>query len=348
MGLQKIKSAFITGITGQDGYYLARFLLKKGYAVHGLIQPLANEDLSDLRSLQTFGKLDFHIGDLTDSGSLTCILQKIRPAEIYNLGAQSHVARGFEAPEYTGNINALGTLRLLESLRALNMLGHVRFYQASTSEMFGNAPAPQNEETPFAPLSPYASAKLYAHNLVRNYREAYGLYGACGILFNHESPRRGEGFVTQKVCKAAADIVQGKQAVLELGNIDAVRDWGHAADYVEGMWLILQQDKPDDYVLATGQGRSVRELCELAFNTAGISLEWCGAGIDEVGKDRRTGRILITINPKFYRPNEVEKLIGDASCAKEKLGWVPKVGFEELITEMLSEHMKLERCVKSA
>ena len=346
MGVKKLKTALITGISGQDGYYLAVLLLEKGYIVHGLVQPLVNEDISDLESLkEKYGanKLHIHVGDLTDGGSLTRILNRIQPTEIYNLGAQSHVAKGFDVPEYTGNINGLGTLRLLETLRALNRIEDVRFYQASTSEMFGNAPSPQYEATPFSPCSPYASSKLYAHNLVRNYRDAYGLYGACGILFNHESPRRGNDFVTQKVCKAVANITRGTQKIVELGNLDAVRDWGHAKDYVEGMWIILQQDKPEDYVLATGQGRSVRQLCEIAFRLAGIDLGWSGDGVNETGFDKKSGETLIKVNPKHYRPNEVENLIGCADKAEKELGWKPRISFQMLIKEMLEAQLGNEQ-----
>lgn len=329
------KRAFITGITGQDGSFLARFLLGKGYHVHGLQLYSATEDTGRINDLLGHEYFHLHHGDLTDGGTLHRLLSTIRPDEIYNLGAQSHVKVSFDVPEATANINALGTLRLLEAMRNLELTA-TRFYQASSSEMFGNAPAPQNEKTQLAPLSPYATSKLAAYWYVRNYRESYGLHASNGILFNHESPVRGEEFVTRKITKAVNAIIAGTQDCLKIGNLESRRDWGHARDFVEGMWLMLQQGKPDDYVLATGQSYSVRDFINTAFMLSGIALEWEGEGMDEIGRDPKTGRVLVAVDPQFFRPNELHELIGDASKAQEKLGWVPKISFTELVREMLA------------
>ena len=332
------KRAFITGITGQDGYYLSELLLQKGYIVNGLVQPHAHDDTHNLQNLiSQYGdsRLCLHTGDLLDGGSLARLIAEIRPDEIYNLGAQSHVAKGFDAPEYTVNANALGTLRLLESIRALGMQKHVKFYQASTSEMFGNAPSPQNEDTRFSPESPYAASKLLAHNLVKNYRDAYGFFAVSGILFNHESPLRGHDFVTQKIASAVCAIECGKQDYIELGNLNAVRDWGHAKDYVKGMWAMLQQTSPEDFVLATGEAHTVRELCEYAFSLINVQLNWSGEGVNEIGKDKKTAQIKVRVNPRYFRPLEVNSLTGDASKARQILGWKPEIGFEKMIKEMV-------------
>ena len=331
------KTAFITGITGQDGYYLSKFLLEQGYDVHGLVQPLAHDDAVHLQPF--LDQLNLHYCDLCDGGALTRLMAETKPDEIYNLGAQSHVAVSFDVPEYTTNVNGLGTLRLLEIIRALKLEKTTRFYQASTSEIFGNTPPPQSEVSRFNPRSPYASAKLYAFNIVRNYREAYGMHASNGILFNHEGPKRGYDFVTRKVTRAVAEIVAGTQDYVELGNLNAIRDWGHAADYVEGMWLMLQQDTPDDYVLATGEGRSVRDLCKAAFSVVGVDLEWSGAGEQEQGFDAKTKEIRVRVNKAFFRPLDVENLLGNPSKAHEQLGWSRKIPFEEMIKEMVEEDL---------
>ncbi len=329
------KTAFITGITGQDGYYLSKFLLEKGYDVHGLIQPLAHDDAVHLQPF--LDQLNLHYCDLCDGGALTRLMAEIKPDEIYNLGAQSHVAVSFDVPEYTANVNGLGTLRLLEIIRALKFGKTTRFYQASTSEIFGDTPPPQSEVSRFNPRSPYASAKLYAFNIVRNYREAYGIHASNGILFNHEGPKRGHNFVTRKVTRAVAAIADGTQDCVELGNLNAIRDWGHAADYVEGMWLMLQQDTSDDYVLATGEGRSVRDLCEAAFSVIGVDLEWSGKGEREQGFDSKTKEVRVQVNKEFFRPLDVENLLGNPSKAHEQLGWSRKISFQEMIKEMVEE-----------
>ncbi|MCB9990758.1 MAG: GDP-mannose 4,6-dehydratase [Rhodospirillales bacterium] len=330
--MQDMKTALITGITGQDGAILAQFLLDKGYDVHGMQLYSATPDTQRIEILQKHERFHLHYGDLTDGGNLHRLVRDIRPDEVYNLGAQSHVKVSFAVPEATAQINALGTLRLLDAVRDTD----ARFYQASSSEMFGSARPPQNEQTPFAPCSPYASAKLYAYWLVRNYRDSYGLHASNGILFNHESPLRGEEFVTRKVSRCVAAIAEGQKERFALGNLDALRDWGHARDYVEGMWMMLQQDKPDDYVLATGQAYSVREFVTLAFSCAGIRIVWRGAGLDEKGYDAANGRVLVTIDPQFFRPNEVNALVGDATKAQQILGWQPKTTLRMLVEDMVA------------
>jgi GDPmannose 4,6-dehydratase len=338
--------ALITGITGQDGSYLAEFLLEKGYDVHGVKRRSSSfntERIDHLYQDPHFSDVRFrlHYGDLTDATNLIRIMQEVQPTEIYNLAAQSHVQVSFETPEYTANADALGTLRLLEGIRILGLRERVRFYQASTSELYGNVPPPQNETTPFAPRSPYAAAKLYAYWITINYREAYDFHASNGILFNHEGPRRGETFVTRKITQAVAAIHLGKQDKLYLGNIDAKRDWGHARDYAEGMWLILQQQKPDDYVLATGEAHSVREFVELAFAETGIAIKWNGNGVSEQGICAKTGRSLVKIDPRYFRPTEVDTLLGDAAKARKQLGWKPKIKFENLVREMVATDLKL-------
>jgi GDPmannose 4,6-dehydratase len=325
--------ALITGITGQDGAWLARLLLEKGYEVHGLRPYSATPDTQRLADIMAHPALRLHYGDLTDGGGLARLLREIAPREIYNLGALSHVHVSFTTPEAAAQVNALGALRLLEAARDLP---GVRFYQASSSEMFGNTPAPQNERSRMEPRSPYAAAKLYAYNMTRIYREAYGLYAANGILFNHESPVRGEEFVTRKITKAVAAIHAGAQETLALGNLDARRDWGHARDYAEGIWLTLQQEAPDDYVLATGQAHSVREFVEAAFLCVGVALDWRGSGAAEKGCDRATGRLRVTVDPRLFRPSEVHELIGDSTRARCALGWRPRCGFRALVHEMVA------------
>ncbi len=340
------KTALITGITGQDGAYLAEFLLKKGYIVHGIKRRSSSfntERIDHLYKDQHERNVNFflHYGDLTDSTNLIRILQETQPDELYNLGAQSHVQVSFETPEYTANSDALGTLRLLEAIRILGMEKKTRFYQASTSELYGKVhEIPQNENTPFYPRSPYGAAKLYSYWITINYREAYGMFACNGILFNHESPVRGETFVTRKITMAAAKMKKGMQNKLYLGNLDAKRDWGFAGDYVEAMWLMLQQDKPDDFVIATGRTHSVREFAELAFKEAGIGIKWEGEGANEAGVNARTGDIVIEIDPRYFRPTEVDTLTGDPTKAIEKLGWKAKVGFEDLVKMMVKEDLK--------
>lgn len=346
-----MKTALITGITGQDGAYLAEFLLQKGYAVHGIKRrtSLINTDRIDhlFHDLHEQGPPFFlHHGDMTDSSSLLRIVQQVQPDEIYNLAAQSHVAVSFEAPEYTANSDAVGVLRLLEAIRILGMEQRTRFYQASTSELYGLVQeTPQSETTPFYPRSPYAVAKLYAHWITVNYREAYGIFACNGILFNHESPIRGETFVTRKVTQGLARILLGGQQALFLGNLDARRDWGHARDYVEMMWLMLQQDEPEDFVIATGQQYSVRQFVERAAEKLGMAIEWRGSGASEVGilvdspaglLQSRIGDTLIRIDERYYRPTEVDTLLGDASKAAQKLRWRPKIDFDELVSEMIA------------
>ena len=328
-----MKRALITGITGQDGSYLAELLLEKGYEIHGIVRraSLINTHRID----HIYKKLNLHYGDLTDSTNLVRIIQKVQPDEIYNLGAQSHVKVSFEMPEYTGQTDALGTLRILEAVRLLGMEEKVRIYQASTSELYGLVQeVPQKETTPFYPRSPYGVAKLYGYWIVKNYRESYGMYACSGILFNHESPRRGETFVTRKIVRGLKAISEGKQTLLQLGNLDAKRDWGHARDYCEAMWMMLQQESPEDYVIATGVQHSVREFVEKAAPYFGMNIEWHGSGEDEIGMDKNTKKTIITVNPKYYRPAEVETLLGDPTKAKEQLGWEPKVSFSELVMEM--------------
>jgi GDPmannose 4,6-dehydratase len=328
-----MKVALITGITGQDGSYLAEFLLEKGYDVHGIIRrsSLINTDRID----HIYNKIKLHYGDLTDSTNLVRVIQQVQPDEIYNLGAQSHVKVSFEMPEYTGQTDGLGTLRILEAVRLLGMEKKTRIYQASTSEMFGKVQEiPQKETTPFYPRSPYGVAKVYGYWIVKNYRESYGLHANSGILFNHESPRRGETFVTRKITRGLSRISTGQQDLLYLGNLNAKRDWGHAKDFVEAMWLMLQQDEPDDYVIATGEQYSVREFVEAAAPYFGMKIAWEGDGLDEVGIDKLTKREVIKVNPKYFRPAEVETLLGDATKAKKKLGWEPKISFEQLVEDM--------------
>lgn len=339
------KKALITGITGQDGAYLTELLISKGYIVHGIKRRSSSFNTGRLAHMYSDrhdpdAKLFLHYGDLTDSTNLIRIIQDVQPDEIYNLGAQSHVAVSFETPEYTANSDAIGALRILEALRILRMQDRVRFYQASTSEMFGKVQeTPQKETTPFYPRSPYGVAKLYAHWITVNYRESYGMHASCGILFNHESPLRGETFVTRKISRAVAAIIAGKQEHLYLGNLDAMRDWGHAQDYVHGMWLMLQQDVADDYVLATGEMHSVREFVELSFARVDRKIIWKGTGAEEKGIDEATGEILVHIDPKYFRAAEVELLLGDPSKARKKLGWSHRVGFNDLVNEMLDAEL---------
>jgi GDPmannose 4,6-dehydratase len=341
-----MKTALITGITGQDGAYLAEFLLNKGYTVHGIKRraSLFNTDRIDhlYKDPHEKGvKFKLHYGDLSDATNLIRIIQETRPDEIYNLAAQSHVMVSFETPEYTANADALGSLRLLEAIRILGLSQKTRFYQASTSELYGKVQEiPQTEKTPFYPRSPYGVAKLYSFWITVNYREAYDFFACNGILFNHESPIRGETFVTRKITRAAARIKLGLQQKLFLGNLNAKRDWGHAKDYIEAQWLILQQDKADDYVIATGEQHSVREFVESSFHEVGIDLGWKGEGADEKGFDESTGKVIVEIDKRYFRPTEVETLLGDPSKAKEKLGWAPKVGFKELVSEMVREDLK--------
>ena len=340
-----MKTALITGVTGQDGAYLARLLLAKGYMVHGVKRRASQFNTQRVDGIyaepqDVHSRFVMHYGDLTDSTNLIRIVQETQPDEIYNLAAQSHVQVSFETPEYTGNADGIGTLRLLEALRILGMLGKVRFYQASTSEMFGKVQSvPQNETTPFYPRSPYGVAKLYAHWITVNYREAYGIHACSGILFNHESPIRGETFVTRKVTMAAARIRDGRQDRLYLGNLAARRDWGFAGDYVEGMWRMLQSDSPDDYVLATGEAHTVRELCRVAFARAGMDLEFRGDGKSETAIDTATGKEVISVDPRYFRPTEVELLVGDATRARTRLGWTPTVNFTELVEMMVDADM---------
>lgn len=341
------KVALITGITGQDGAYLAELLLEKGYIVHGVKRrsSLFNTDRIDHLYQDKHEKnvnLFLHYGDLTDSTNLIRIVQETRPDEIYNLAAMSHVHVSFETPEYTANADGIGTLRLLEAIRILKMEKQVKFYQASTSELYGKVvETPQSETTPFYPRSPYAVAKLYAFWIVKNYREAYDMFACNGILFNHESPMRGETFVTRKITRAAAKIKLGLQKKLYLGNLDAKRDWGHAKDYVQGMWLMLQQDKPDDFVLATGETHPVREFVDKAFKEAGIEIRWEGSGVDEKGYNKATNEIIVEVDEKYFRPTEVELLLGDPTKAKKELGWKPTYTFDALVKEMMQADMKL-------
>ena len=332
-----MKTALITGVTGQDGSYLAEYLLGKGYFVHGIKRRSSSFNTDRINQIfDTNKNFKLHYGDLTDSTNLIRLIQNIQPDEIYNLGAQSHVKVSFETPEYTANSDAVGTLRLLEAIRILGMEEKVRFYQASTSEMFGKVQeVPQKETTPFYPRSPYGVAKLYAHWITKNYREAYGLHASSGILFNHESPRRGETFVTRKITRGLSQISVGLQDCLYLGNLDAKRDWGHAKDYVRAMWLMLQQDEPDDYVIATGEQYSVREFVEKAAPFFGIKIEWMGEGLEEVGYDWSTKKTIIRVSDRYFRPTEVESLLGDASKAKKVLGWEPEITFDQLIEDMV-------------
>ena len=347
-------TALITGITGQDGSYLAEFLLDKGYEVHGIIRRSSSFNTARIehlylaawvRDMHLRRLLTRHCGDMTDSSSLIRIIGEVRPDEIYNLAAQSHVKVSFDVPEYTADVDATGTLRLLEAIRILGLEKQCRVYQASTSELFGKVrQVPQNEDTPFYPRSPYAVAKMYSFWIMKNYRESYGMYTANGILFNHESPRRGENFVTRKITLAAARIAHKRQDKLYLGNLDALRDWGYAADYVECMWLILQQPQPDDFVIATGEYHTVRDFTTRAFARAGINLRWEGSGLDEKGIDTDTGRTLVEVDPRFFRPAEVEQLLGDPSKARTTLGWNPrKTSFQALVDMMVDADMQLAR-----
>ena len=345
------KVALITGITGQDGSFLAEFLLEKGYEVHGIIRRSSSFNTGRIehlyfdewvRDMKRSRTINLHYGDMTDSSSLIRIIQEIQPTEIYNLAAQSHVKVSFDVPEYTADTDAIGTLRLLEAVRILHREKVTRIYQASTSELYGKVQeVPQSETTPFYPRSPYGCAKLYGFWITKNYRESYGMFAVNGILFNHESERRGETFVTRKITLAAARIINGLQDKLYLGNLDAMRDWGYAKDYVECMWLILQQDEPEDFVIATGEYHSVREFTTLAFRRAGIELEWQGKGVDEKGIDKATGKVIVEVDPKYFRPCEVEQLLGNPTKAKEKLGWNPrKTSFEQLVNIMVDNDIK--------
>jgi GDPmannose 4,6-dehydratase len=340
------KVALITGVSGQDGAYLAELLLGKGYEVHGIKRRSSIFNTGRIDHLyrdlhEPDVRFKLHYGDLTDGTSLIRIIQEVRPTEIYNLAAQSHVQVSFETAEYTANADALGTLRLLEAIRILGLEGSVRFYQASTSEMYGKVQEiPQTETTPFYPRSPYGAAKLYAYWITVNYREAYGIHASNGILFNHESPIRGETFVTRKITRGIAAIAHGLQSQLFLGNLDARRDWGHARDYVEGMWLMLQQAEPDDYVLATGESHSVREFVEGAFAHVGRRIEWRGSGVEEIGMDAKSNQPLVSIDPRYFRPTEVEQLLGNPAKAKRKLGWSHRIGFAELIAEMMESDLQ--------
>jgi GDPmannose 4,6-dehydratase len=343
------KVALITGTTGQDGAYLAEFLLAKDYVVHGVKRRSSSLNTQRVDHLYVDPHIEsarffLHYGDMTDATNLIRLIQESQPTEIYNLAAQSHVQVSFETPEYTANADALGTLRLLEAIRILKLENRVRFYQASTSELYGNTPhSPQNETTPFAPRSPYGAAKLYAYWITVNYREAYGIHASNGILFNHESPIRGETFVTRKISRAVAAIEAGLQEQLFIGNLNARRDWGHARDYVEGMWMILQQPQPDDYVLATGEDHTVREFVERAFDVIGRRIKWRGKGRHEVGIDEASGKELVRVDPRYFRPTEVDALIGDASKARARLGWKHRVGFYALVSEMVEEDRKALR-----
>ncbi|WP_234123171.1 GDP-mannose 4,6-dehydratase [Clostridium hydrogenum] len=340
-----MKKALITGITGQDGSYLTEFLLKKGYEVHGIIRRASTFNTKRIDHLfenPEIGNktLFLHHGDLTDSSNLNRLIEKVHPDEIYNLGAQSHVQVSFEVPEYTAETDGIGTLRILDAIKESGL--KCKFYQASTSELFGGLPgtAPQSEKTPFYPKSPYGAAKLYSYWITVNYREAYDVFACNGILFNHESPRRGETFVTRKITRAVASIMANKQEKLSLGNLDAKRDWGFAGDYIEAMWLILQQEKPQDFVIATNETHTVKEFVELAFKEVGIDIEWKGTGVDEKGYDKATGRLLVDVNPRYFRPAEVELLWGDCTKAEKELGWERKVDFPALVKMMVDSDMK--------
>jgi GDPmannose 4,6-dehydratase len=343
------KKALITGITGQDGAYLAELLLAKGYEVHGIKRRASSFNTERIDHLyqdphEQGVRLRLHYGDLTDATNLIRIVQQVQPDEIYNLAAQSHVAVSFETPEYTANSDALGTLRLLEAIRILGLKDKTRFYQASTSELFGKVQeTPQRESTPFYPRSPYGAAKVYGYWITVNYREAYGIYACNGILFNHESPIRGETFVTRKITRALARISLGLQDCLFLGNLDSLRDWGHARDFVRAQWLMLQQPEPEDFVIATGEQHSVREFVTASGNELGLQIEWRGQGVSEQGIDSATGKLLVQVDPRYFRPTEVETLLGDPSKARQKLGWVPEVRFAELVREMIAGDLQLAR-----
>ncbi|TGK07448.1 GDP-mannose 4,6-dehydratase [Leptospira semungkisensis] len=334
-----MKKALITGITGQDGSYLTELLLDKNYEVHGIVRRTSSLNRDRIEHLRGNSRLFLHYGDLTDSSNLNRILEKVQPDEIYNLAAQSHVGVSFEVPEYTAEVDAVGTLRILDAIKQTGVKS--RFYQASTSELYGKVQAvPQDEKTPFYPRSPYAVAKLYAYWAVVNYREAFGLHASNGILFNHESPRRGEGFVTRKITLGVAGLASGKSGAIRLGNLDSKRDWGYAPDYVNMMWMMLQQDQPDDYVVATNETHTVREFIEESFRHLDIQVEWKGTGDQEKGYDKKNGKLLIEVDPSFYRPTEVDLLIGDPAKAKAKLGWEPKVKFKELVEIMIKADCK--------
>jgi len=343
------KTALVTGITGQDGAYLTGLLLDKGYKVHGIKRRSSSFNTGRIDKFyqdphEDDPRLSLHYGDMTDATNLIRIVQETQPDEIYNLAAQSHVQVSFETAEYTANADGLGTLRLLEAIRLLGLTGKTRFYQASTSEMFGKVQQwPQTETTPFYPRSPYGAAKLYAYWITVNYREAYGIHASNGILFNHESPLRGETFVTRKISRAVAAIELGQQDCLFLGNLDATRDWGHARDYARGMWMMLQQETPGDYVLATGESHSVREFVERAFAQIGRAITWSGKGVDETGTDSKSGKVVVRIDPRYFRPTEVDRLLGDAGKARDRLGWTHQTSFEELVAEMMAEDLKLMR-----
>jgi len=342
-----VRKALITGITGQDGAYLAEFLLAKGYEVHGIKRRASSFNTDRIDHLYQDPhlpgvRLRLHYGDLTDATNLIRIVQQVQPDEIYNLAAQSHVAVSFETPEYTANADGVGTLRLLEAIRVLGLGARTRFYQASTSEMFGKVQeTPQRETTPFYPRSPYGAAKLYAHWITVNYREAYGLFACSGILFNHESPLRGETFVTRKITRGLARIDAGLEDCIWLGNLDARRDWGHARDFVRAQWLMLQQPGPDDYVIATGEQHCVREFVERAGGCLGMRIEWRGSGVDEEGIDAATGRVVVRVDPRYFRPTEVDTLLGDAAKARARLGWTPEIGFDQLVREMVEADREL-------
>lgn len=345
---KKRKIALVTGITGQDGSYLAEFLIKKGYEVHGIIRRSSSFNTGRIQHLygdpltHSEGMMKLHYGDMTDSTCLVKLISAIQPSEIYNLAAQSHVKVSFDLSEYTANVDALGTLRILDAIRTCHLDDKVKFYQASTSELYGKVQeSPQKETTPFYPRSPYGVAKLYGYWIVVNYREAYDIFAVNGILFNHESPRRGETFVTRKITRGVAKISLGEQQFLELGNIDSKRDWGHAKDYVEAMWQMLQQEKPEDFVIATGECHSVREFVEAAFKHIGRDIVWEGQGLQEVGKEKDNGIVRVKINPKYFRPAEVDFLLGDASKAEKVLGWKPRITFEQLVHEMVDSDISL-------
>ena len=335
-----MKVALITGITGQDGSYLSEFLLEKGYEVHGIIRRSSSFNTSRLDHI--FNDLNLHYGDLVDSQSTNYLINNIQPDEIYNLAAQSHVKVSFEIPEYTGQVDAIGTLRLLEAIRSADLIKKTKFYQASTSELYGLVQeVPQTENTPFHPRSPYGVAKLYGFWIVKNYREAYGMHASSGILFNHESPRRGGTFVTKKITDALFKISKGEQEFLELGNLYALRDWGHAQDYVEAMWMMLQEEKPDDYVIATNKQYSVKDFIEEAAKYYDLEIVWSGEGLEEVGKDKKSGKVVVKVNKKYFRPTEVEPLLGDYTKAKKKLGWEPQTSFEELVEDMCKANLEV-------
>lgn len=340
-----MKKALITGLTGQDGSYLAEFLLDKGYEVHGMVRRTSTEKKERIEHLYANQYFQIHYGDMTDSMSILKIISHVKPDEIYNLAAQSHVHVSFDVPEYTANADGIGTLRILEAIRLLGMEKDCRIYQASTSELYGKVEeCPQSETTPFHPYSPYAVAKQYAYWIAKEYREAYGMFVSNGILFNHESERRGENFVTRKISLAAARIAQGMQEILYLGNLDSLRDWGYAKDYVECMWMILQHKEPDDFVIATGEQHSVRDFCNYAFEAAGIGLQWKGVGLEEKGIDKKTGKIVIAVNPAFFRPTDVVNLLGNPTKAKTILGWNPtKTSFKELVKRMVIHDMEYVR-----